>query len=232
MIVSIHQPHFFPWLNYFNKIANSDVFVILDDVQFRRRYFQNRAKIKVADKEQWITVPLEKHSRSTLIKDMGIIQDKSYQNISKTIENVYKRAPHFDAYFQEIDKVLSKDCDNLNDLNIAILKLLLKILNLDVPIYKSSELGIHADEPNERLLKICLHFNATKYIAGKGGKNYMEKSMFSDKGIEILWQDYPNNQFTYEQLGNNFIPGLSVIDLLFNIGAEETKKFIESGWRS
>lgn len=232
MIVSIHQPHFFPWLNYFNKIVNSDVFVVLDDVQFRRRYFQNRAKIKVADKEQWITVPLEKHSRSTLIKDMEIIQNKSYHNIAKTIENVYKRAPFFDVYFQEIEHVLSKEFHSLNDLNIALLKLLLKILEIDVPIYKSSELGIQANEPNERLLKICLHFKATKYIAGKGGKNYMDKSMFGDNGIEILWQDYPNSTFTYEQLGTNFIPGLSVLDLLFNIGTEQTKKFIESGWRS
>ena len=232
MIVSIHQPHFFPWLNYFNKIANSDIFVVLDDVQFRRRYFQNRAKIKVADKEKWITVPLEKHSRSTLIKDMEILQDKSYQNIARTIENVYKRAPFFDDYFQQIENVLSKEFHSLNDLNIAILKLLLEILELDVPVYKSSELGIQAEEPNERLLKICLHFKATKYIAGKGGKNYMDQSMFSDKGIEILWQDYPNSQFVYEQLGTNFIPGLSVIDVLFNIGAAETKQFIISGWRS
>ncbi len=231
-IVSIHQPHLFPWLNYFNKIAKSDIFIVLDDVQFRRRYFQNRAKIKANDKEQLITIPLKKQSRSTLIKDIQINKSKEYENILKTIESFYKKTPYFKDYYKDIEGILKKEGTSLSELNIDLLHYFLKILKIDTEIYISSKLGVSVTEPNERLLKLCMKFEANGYIAGMGGKNYMDEKLFQDQGIKILWQSYDNGSILYSQLGKEFISGLSIIDILFNVGAEKTRELIFTEWKS
>lgn len=231
-IVSIHQPHLFPWLNYFNKIAKSDIFIVLDDVQFRRRYFQNRAKIKANDKEQLITIPLKKQSRSTLIKDIEINRGKEYDNILKTIESFYKKAPYFKEYYNDIEAILKKEETYLSELNIDLLCYFLKILKIDTEIYISSKLEVGAIEPNERLLKLCMKFEADGYIAGMGGKNYMDGKLFQDQGITILWQNFDNANIIYSQQGKDFISGLSIIDILFNVGAEKTRELIFTEWKS
>lgn len=231
-VVSIHQPHLFPWLNYFNKIAKSDVFVVLDDVQFRRRYFQNRAKIKASNSEKMLTIPLKKHSQSTLIKDIEIEKNKDFNNIIKTIESFYKKAPYFDQYFNDIASFFLKDYKTLSKLNIDLLKYFLNVLDIGTEIYISSEIDVNSTEPNDRLLKICQLYNAEYYIAGMGGKNYMHIDLFEKNKIQILWQNYKNDNIIYPQLGDKFISGLSIIDLLFNIGAEKTRELIFTEWKN
>tara|TARA_R110002072_G_scaffold33696_17_gene101888 strand:- start:19169 stop:19873 length:705 start_codon:yes stop_codon:yes gene_type:complete len=231
-IVSIHQPHLFPWLNYFNKIAKADVFVVLDDVQFRRRYFQNRAKIKAGDSEKLITIPLKKHPQSTLIKDIQIEKSKEYENILKTIESFYKKCPYFNDYFLDIASFFQKEYTSLSELNIDLLKYFLKILNIETEIHISSKLTVDEIDPNKRLLKICQLFGAENYIAGMGGKNYMHIDLFQNNDIEILWQNYDNGSISYPQLGKEFVPGLSIIDVLFNVGAEKTRELIFREWKN
>lgn len=223
--VAIHQPHFLPWLKYLNKVATSEVFVILDDVQFRRRYYQNRAKIKIGEQDRWLTVPLKKQSQSTLIKDIEINRDKEYDNILKTIQANYSKSNYFKDYFDDIATIINKDFINLNDLNNALLYYFFDLFEFKTKVYKSSDLQIDTDNPNTRLLEICKKFNADKYIAGAGGKNYMDVELFNQNNIEVVWQEYPIDT-EYNQLGKNFVAGLSVLDVLFNTGKEETTQLI------
>lgn len=230
--VSIHQPHFLPWLNYFNKVAKADVFIWLDDVQYRRRYFQNRAKIKTQNSELWITVPIKKADYLAEIKAIEILED-SMPKMLKTIQSLYQKAPYFKVYFNDISTILLSNHQYLSDLNFDLFIYLNKVLGINTKIIKSSDLNVgDIDNPNERLVKLCSHFNATHYIAGKGGKNYMDLELFKQNNIEIQWQDFPNQNTVYPQVNGDFVPGLSVIDVLFNVGAEETKQLILTPWLS
>lgn len=230
--VSIHQPHFLPWLNYFNKVARADVFIWLDDVQYRRRYFQNRAKIKTQNAELWITVPIKKADYLSNIKSIEILEDSMFKMV-KTIQSLYFKAPYFDDYFEDISKILLSQHHYLSDLNFDLFIYLNKVLGITTKIVKSSDLNVgNVTNPNERLVKLCTYFNATHYIAGKGGKNYMDLELFKQNHIEIQWQEFPNQNIVYPQLQGDFVPGLSVLDVLFNVGAEQTKQLILTTWLS
>jgi len=231
-VVSIHQPHFLPWLNYFNKVALADVFIWLDDVQYRRRYFQNRAKIKSQNTDIWLTVPIKKADYLAEIKAIEI-QKEALPKLLITVEMLYKKAPYFTDFFKGIKDVFLKEHRFLSDLNYDLFLYINDVLKIKTKIVKSSDIDIGAvANPNERLLKLCQHFEATQYIAGKGGKNYMDLDLFKQNNIEILWQEFPNNEIKYAQINGHFIPGLSILDVLFNIGAVQTKQLIETPWQS
>ncbi|MFK5889303.1 MAG: WbqC family protein [Flavobacteriaceae bacterium] len=231
-IVSIHQPHFLPWLNYFNKVAKADVFIWLDDVQYRRRYFQNRAKIKTQNADIWLTVPIKKADYLAEIKAIEI-QKTALPKLLITIESLYKKAPFFTNFFDDIKNIFLKKHTFLSDLNYDLFLYINDVLNIKTKIVKSSDIDLGVvGNPNERLLKLCQHFEATQYIAGKGGKNYMDLALFKQNNIEILWQEFPNQKIVYPQINGQFIQGLSIVDILFNIGASQTKKLIETPWLS
>lgn len=230
MIISVHQPHFLPWLGYFNKIACSDVFVWLEDVQFRKNYFQNRTKIKGNKEELWLTLPVKKVKLDASIKEIELLKSREYQKITKTIKNYYSKAPFFNTYFKEIESIINNCNNSLNDINFELFKYIVNVLKLDTKIIKSTSLNLIELEANNRLIEICSKLKATKYIAGKGSKNYMNQNQFQQNDIEILWQDFPVNQIEYRQTKGDFIYGLSILDALFNIGAEKTKELVLTSW--
>ncbi|MFD2567777.1 WbqC family protein [Pseudotenacibaculum haliotis] len=232
MIVSAHQPHFLPWMGYFNKAAKSDVFVWLENVQFRKNYFQNRTKIKVGEKEFWLTVPVKKASLETHIADIEIVRSKDYKKIAKTIVNTYSKAPFYADFFPEIENIINSDSNSLNEINYQLFMYLLKVLEIETQVIRSTELNLQNEDPNNRLVELCVKLNATDYIAGKGGANYMDESLFEENNVNILWQKFPVQDIQYSQRGNDFIMGLSVIDALFNIGAKKTRELIFTEWKS
>lgn len=230
MIVSIHQPHFLPWLNYVNKIAKSDVFVLLEDVQFRRRYYQNRAKVKLNDGELLLTLPLKKSDRDTNIDKIELLKGKEMGKICTTLKMNYSKTPFFNDFYFDIEKILLSEEKMLVDLNDKLLMYILKVLDIDTKIIKSTSLSLKSENPNDRLIEICKNLKATHYIAGKGSRNYMDEEKFQNENIHILWQNYPIDQIVYKQLKKPFVSGLSVLDVLFNIGTEETKKLVHTPW--
>ena len=232
MIVSAHQPHFLPWMGYFNKVAKSDVFVWLENVQFRKNYFQNRTKIKVGEKEFWLTVPVKKASLETHIADIEIVRSKDYKKIAKTLVNTYSKAPFYTDFFPEMEKIINSDTNSLNEINYQLFMYLLKVLEIETQVIRSTELNLQNEDPNDRLVELCVKLNATDYIAGKGGANYMNESLFEENNVNILWQKFPVQDVQYSQRGNDFIMGLSVIDALFNVGAEKTRELIFTEWKS
>lgn len=229
MIVAIHQPNFFPWIGYFYKIYKSDVFVLLDDVQYTKNSFINRNRIKVPLGEQWLTVPvLHSGNFGQKINQVEVQNpSRSYLKIKSTIRMNYSKAPYFSEVFSIIEPLLEGE-SNLSLLNESIIRAIANYLKLPARIIKSGEMnGIEGDS-SERLVNICLSLGATEYLAGFGSTKYQDNDMFAAKGIKT--SVYGFRHPVYSQLWGEFVPNLSFLDLLFNNGPESFKylKGIES----
>jgi hypothetical protein len=232
MIASIHQPHFLPWLGYFNKVFNSDVFVWLHKVQFRKNYFQNRTKIKdpILDRDFWLTIPV--HAKlSSYIDEVTLSEKGCLMRLEKTIFQFYRRAPFFSDYYERLVASLNISTESLEEVNFSTFKFLLQELKYSGKLVRFDELNVEEDDPNLRLIAICKAVGADHYIAGKGGKNYLEENKWEMAGIKLSWQQMESDLITYPQLGKTFLPSLSIVDCLFNTGAEQTRELIQKAWK-
>jgi WbqC-like protein family len=231
MIVSIHQPHFLPWLGYFNKVFNSDTFVWLHNVQFRKNYFQNRTKIKNPDTDQelWLTIPVKASIHDNI--DQVRIADARWANRAiKTIEQYYRKAPYFKQYFSMITEHF-EGSDLLDQINYSTFMVLLRELGYEGNVVRMEDLNIDTLDPNLRLMEICKKLGSNHYIAGKGGKNYLNTEQWTNGGIKVSWQSFNSEALHYTQLGKSFVPSLSAIDCLFNNGPDKTRELIINAWQ-
>jgi hypothetical protein len=216
MIISIHQPQYLPWLGYFDKILESDIFVFLDNVQYKKNEFQNRNKIKTAKGWQWLTVPVLYHF-SQKIFEVGINQEINWQKDHlKTLIVNYNRAPFFGKYSAYFEKLYSKTWGRLIDINIEVVKHLAGLLGAKTKFFIASQIPNLREEPTERLIDICKYFSVNTYLAGKGGAEYMDIEKFKKENINLIFQNFQHP--VYPQLYGDFQPCMSVIDLLFNCG--------------
>ncbi len=222
MKIGILQPSYLPWLGYFEQIANTDVFVLYDDVQYDKNSWRNRNRIKTDKGAQWLTVPVLYQFRDRpQIREIEILPDSGWSR--KHLDSIrlhYRKAPHFERYFPDLEKILGKKYKLLLDLDLAVIRWFLDCLGLRCSLHLSSELGVKGDK-NERLIKICQHFGADWFYEGAAGKNYLKESLFQNAGIRVEYQDYQHP--IYPQLHGNFVPYLSTLDLLLNCGAESLK---------
>lgn len=233
MIISVHQPHFLPWIGYINKIMNSEVFVVLDTVQYRKNYYQNRVLIKNHDGTPfWLSVPVKRAHLETPICEIVISGKEWKKKATKTIESIYSKTPFFHELYPSLYEIIMCDFNKLSHLNIALLKWLMEKLDIKTKIHIASDLGIHSNNPNDRLIKICKHFNASCYIAGKGGRNYLDERLFNGNGIKVIYQVFNPSETIYRQINGDFLPGLSVIDLLFNEGSDRSHDIIKNTWKA
>ncbi len=217
MIFTAHQPAYLPWLGLIHKIAISDAYVHLDNVQFEKNSFTNRNKIKTANGPIWLTVPvfLKDHIKKT-IKDIKIDNTKNWrQSHLKSIYLNYKKAPYFNKYADFFEQVYKKEWDSLSDLNDYMLQCLLKELGVKVKYYKASELNLQSHK-SDLILEMCKKLEANLYVFGALGRDYAKKEDFTKEGIKAYFQDFKHPE--YPQLWGEFTPYLSVIDLLFNCG--------------
>lgn len=223
MIISAHQPHFFPWLGYLDKIMQCDIFVILDTCQFRYHYYQNRVKIKTSGGEQWITVPVEKNE--SIIKDVRISGDHWKKKMIKTLEMNYSKTPYFKDYWNRVKKIINKKRSLLEYLDIDTICFFKNVLDMDVPIVLSSELDV-VGVKDDWILNVCKKLKADIYLSGINDKKYINEQSFLDFGIEVIYQEFEHPY--YPQLYGDFIEGLSGLDALFNVGAEGVKRLLRS----
>ncbi|MBZ0244665.1 MAG: WbqC family protein [Cyclobacteriaceae bacterium] len=232
MIVSIHQPHFLPWLGYFNKVWNSDVFVWLHNVQYRKNYFQSRTKIKNPHTGEafWLTVPVHA-TLGTPIDEVVEANSRWRASTCKTLEQFYRKAHYYNEFGPELIDLITTSDANLDQLNYRLFMTILKKLEYTGTVIRVEELLPLSAEPNERLIEICQKLNADTYIAGRGGKNYLNTEQWKEVGIKIIWQDFSSEKVIYSQLGTNFIPGLSIIDCLFNEGVVNTRSKLIGAWQ-
>ena len=218
MIVAVHQPQYLPWLGYFDKIASADVFVLLDNVQYKKNEWQNRNRIKTASGPQWLTVPVS-YRFGQQINEVLVNNNENWRKKQKqAIITNYRKAAHWQQTSDVLEDIFVRPWQRLADLNIFVVRRLAEILGIATPIYVASELPAFPEDPDERLISIVRHFGADTYLAGSGGHNYMNLDKFAENGIKVSFQDYKHP--VYKQLFDGFEPYLSVIDLIFNHGNE------------
>ncbi len=216
MIVSVHQPQYLPWLGYFDKIDRADIFILLDDVQFKKNEWQNRNRIKTANGWQWLTVPVM-YKFPQLINEVEINnKDKWRHRQRQAIISNYKRAPFWSFLEEFFEEIFSLEWQYISQLNIYVVKKLAELMGITTPMYIASELGEFPEEPDDRLIALTKHFDADVYLAGGGGKGYMNMEKYSHEGVNVIFQEYKHP--VYNQLFGDFEPFMSVIDLIYNHG--------------
>lgn len=228
VILTAHQPVYLPWLGLFHKIALADKFVYFDDVQYQKRDWNNRNKIKTNQGEIWLSVPVfSKHHFQTKLKDIRINNETPWRRKHfDSIFYAYKKAPYFDQYIGIFKEIYTREWEKLSDLNEYMLKQFLKILDIDTPFFKLSDYNLKSTK-SKLVLDMCKAMKADLYIFGMQGKNYANVEKFQQEGIQTYFQDYQHP--VYQQLhSGTFLPYMSVIDLLFNCG-EKSLSIIKSG---
>jgi hypothetical protein len=229
MIVTAHQPAYLPWLGYIHKIALSDIYVLLDDVQFEKNSFTNRNYIYSKQGNVMLTVPL--YSKGHISKSIREIEINNTENWGikhwKTIEQNYRKTPFFNKFAPWLESIYNKDWKYLIDLTDEMLNFYLKCMNITTRVVKQSELQVHSHK-QDLVLDLCLATKANVYISGKLGRDYINLIPFESEKIYVYFQDYIHPK--YNQIGKNeFTPFLGIIDLLFNVGSEEALSIILSG---
>ncbi len=220
MIVGIHQPNFLPWLGYFYKLAKSDVFVLLDNVQYTKNSFVNRNKIKTSQGAIWLTVPVKIKGRfGQLVKEVEINNTVKWQKKHlKTLEMNYKKAKFFEQIFSGLEAVYyANDWSNLCELNLRLFKWVLSILKLEKRLVRASELNVEG-ESTQLLINVVKEIGGDIYLSGFGGAKYQDDESFKEAGITLAYYEFEHP--AYPQLWSEFVPNLSIIDLLFNCGPE------------
>lgn len=235
MILTGHQPVYLPWLGLFHKIALADTFVFMDEVQYLTQDWNNRNKIKTPHGWMYLTVPVSlKHSESLLIRDIVINNTVKEQNPKehwqykhwKSIEHSYRKTPFFEKYADFFFHIYNeRDWDKLSDLNEAILKYILNELNINVEFIKMSESNF-CGHKSDLILDMCKKLGADINVFGMYGKDYVVAEDFEREGIKIYFQNY--NHPVYPQRFGDFLPYMSVIDLMFNCG-DDSFDIIMSG---
>ena len=226
MIVAVHQPQYLPWLGYFDKINRADIFVLLDNVQFKKNEWQNRNRIKTANGRQWLTVPVM-YKYPQLINEVEINNKDKWQHRQRqAIISNYKKAPCWSLLEEFFEEIFSSKWQYISQLNIHVVKRLAGLLGITTPIHVASELGEFPEDPDERLIALTRHFNADTYLAGGGGKGYMDMEKYTQNGIKVIFQEYEHP--VYDQLFGAFEPFMSVVDLIYNHGEKSLEILMAS----
>jgi hypothetical protein len=223
-----HQPNLYPYAGFFAKIANVDKFVIADNTQYVKKEYHNRNRIKLlSGSVAWLTIPVKnKGHYKQKINEAEIDNSQQWKRKQeKTLLINYRSSPFFDIYMPEFQALLNEEWNFLADYNIAVIKLVLNLLNIDTPIFLASDLNV-SGQSTEYILDLCRKSGGTAYMHGKHAYDYVDFSMLQSNGIKNYIQDY--QAVEYGQTSSPFISNLSILDILFNCG-ENSREIILSG---
>ncbi len=227
MNVSIHQPNYLPWLGFFNKVAQSDIHVVFDDVQYPMgKDFHNRNQIKTNNGKTWLTIPVIGKSERRKFSEIQIKDNGWNEKHLNSIKNFYGKTKYFNKYYPDLEKFYTNTYDKLIDLNMDMNKWFFKLLDIDTKIIYSSELcelnklffQYNDLRGLDKIMYLLNKINTTRYITsnGPGASRYIDENVFKDNNIELIWNEYVHP--TYNQQFKDFIPYMSILDLLFNEG--------------
>lgn len=220
MIVSIHQPNYLPWLGFFDKIKQSDTFVIFDNVQFPRgkNHFGHRNLIRTNAESKWLTVPLIGKSAMKNFNEIEINYNGWNEEHLRLLKVFYSKAPYFEHYYPDLEKLLLTPYSNLHELNTKLILHFLNILEIKTTVMLCSEICPTEMIGGARIMEVLKTLKATKYISGTGpgSMRYINEQEFKDNNIELIWQHYQHP--TYKQMYKPFIPYMGIVDLIFNEG--------------
>lgn len=212
---AIMQPTYLPWTGYFGMIDAVEIFVLYDDVQFVQRSWQRRNKIKTANGWTWLTVPIEEKFGQA-INEVRISTAVDWKTKHwKSIVHSYQKAPFFKDYRNEFENFYQSPYEKLSDLNAGAIRLIAGLLGISTEIVLASSLGVSGSK-TDRLLAVLEKIGADSYVSSPTSQCYMENEKFHQNNLRLIWYEYEHP--IYSQLYGEFIPFLSVIDLLFNEG--------------
>lgn len=216
--ISICQPHFLPWFGYFLMLKKSDEFIFLDDVQYNRRSWQNRVHIRAShylNEKKYLSLSVKENSRSKKINQIYLLEE-NLNEIKNQLFNSYKKSTNFELIFSFLIDFFQKNISlNLSDLNILLIKEICKILKINLSYDLSSNLKLINYKKEDLILKILKIKKANIYLSNEGSKNYVHESFFEKENIKVIYNNFLHPK--YKQFDNkNFLPNLSIIDLLFN----------------
>ncbi len=231
MLVAIHQPNFFPWLGYFNKIARADVFCLLDNAQFQKTggSWANRTQLAIHGKAAWVTAPVDRSWSG--VRDIADIKlhaaGQWREGLLKTLQSTYGRAPGFREALALLRPLIANPAEGLAEYNVAAIRALCAALGLEgCRLVLGSSLWVRG-QVTDLLIDIIKSVGGTAYLCGGGAGGYQEDHKFAAAGIELVYQHY--RQPAYPQASQPFVPGLSVIDALMSCGVAETARLVRMG---
>ncbi len=225
-VLVAHQADCLPWLGFFSKASMGDLFLLLDDTQFKTKNFQNRNKIRFPNKEGWIwlTIPVEKTMKFQNMLKVEMLCNDWKRHHLKSIKMSYAKAPYFTEVFEEISSFFNHSTNLLVEFNLHLIKYGLKKFNINLPFYRVSELlkqGCTIEgKKNDLVLSLCKVVKADVLVLGSGGREYADIEFFKKNNVKIVFQDFKHP--IYNQYHGNFLPYMSFIDILFNEGIENS----------
>lgn len=222
--MAIHQPNFFPWLGYFDKIVRADVFILLDDVQFEKSgsgTWSNRVRMLVAGQPAWITMPVRRDYHGVRRVNEMVIDNRQpwREKLVRTLTAHYARTPHFDETFPLIEPLVLNRTDSLADYNMNAIRAICEAVRLDTTaIVTASSLGVESSA-TDRLIALVKAVGGTAYLAGGGAGGYQEDDKFVTGGVELVYQRFEHPVYP-QRGGRDFVAGLSCVDALMQCGVE------------
>lgn len=227
MNVTIHQPYFIPYIGFFSKVYSSEVLVLYDTAQYVKNRLDNRNYINYDNKKTLLTVPIAKHMSFKPLREIVISNHYDWKEEHKVLINrAYADHQYFQIVNDLIDEIYSKEFTFLSEINSCLIVKLLSLFGWKGEIIYSSHLDIDPlISPSKKILSILKKTNATKYIAGPSSKKYLDINLLENDGIEVDFHEYKIK--TYNQKSKIFLPNLSIIDYICNIGVKEFSNFVK-----
>jgi hypothetical protein len=228
MKIGIMQPYIFPYIGYFQLINSVDKFVIYDDVNFINKGWINRNRILNNGKDSLFSIPLKEASQNKLINEIEVNWDSAWKNkFLKTLEQCYKKAPFYQEVLTIIEQTLYVDNEPISKVTENNLRLICHYLDIKTEIVSSSAIYQNTNlKAQERILDICLQEKATQYINPIGGLELYDKVFFEAKNIKMNF--IKSNSVEYPQFKNEFVPWLSMIDVLMFNSKEKIQEFLDN----
>lgn len=225
--VAIVQSSYIPWKGYFDIINSVDEFILYDDVQFTRRDWRNRNRIKTPQGLRWLTIPVHTKGHYLQRVDETLVSDSGWarSHWSAILQN-YSVAPFFTEYralFEELFLTCAET--RLSFINRYFLEAICRILGIVTPLKWSSEFAAHGSK-TERLVSLCTAAGATSYLSGPSARDYIDEEQFRRSGIKLSYMDY-SGYLEYTQLYPPFEHGVTILDLIFNLG-DKAPHFMKS----
>lgn len=222
MKVAIHQPEAFPWLGFFYKMYASDIFVILDTVQFEKNSVQNRNKILKNKEPGWLTIPLIRTALDTPINQIKINwHDPLIKKHLSTLKNNYSKHPFFNEIYPHLEVLYGEKPEKLVDFNMGFILLMKEKLGISTKMIKSSELLLSGTAlgGTEVTLEINKLLGANEYLSGKGARAYLKLERYKEEGITVNFLEFKHPTYA-QSYTKNFCSHLSILDLYFNHGPQ------------